>query len=583
MSASLYPRPQFRRERYEMLDGLWRYRLSDGESGDIRVPNVYQSRASGIGRPLPEGQIVYERAFDVPESWRGSRVILHFGAVDYEAAVYVNDQLVTRHSGGQTPFGADITPCLRESGPQSLRVEVRDEPCSDRIPRGKQSWTGAGAGIFYTPSTGIWQSVWMEPVPEAALTLLRCTPDIDRGTLAVEVEVSRECPLPCQVALTASLDGQICADAAFTLREWRGAAVLDLSGARTLRGAHFDSRLWWTPEHPVLFDLEAVLRVDGQPRDRVLSYFGMREVSCENGKFCLNHRPYPQRLVLDQGYWPEGLMTPPAPDAFRLDIERAKEMGFNGCRKHEKAEDPRFLYWADRLGYLVWGSVSSFYRFDETAASRHMAEWTQILQRDYNHPCIVCWDMLNESWGVPAIRCDKRQQAYADALYSLAHALDGTRPVISNDGWEQTRTDICALHSYRHGGPRDADQRAYFARMAARLDTLDRSGLLEERRAYAAGCAHAGQPVILSEYGGMALPGGDGWGYNVTADAGEFLRDFEDLVRVITESGLFCGFCYTQLTDVEQEQNGLMDAARRCKVPPEQLRQIMERHPFRVE
>ena len=577
-----YPRPQFYRERYQMLDGLWQYSLPEGERGQIRVPYVYQSAASGIGKPLPGGRITYERDFEVPADWQGQRVLLHFGAVDYRASVYVNGRHVISHEGGQTPFTADITPCLKK-GPQRLRVEVSDEQFSDRIPRGKQSWTGRGSGIFYTPSTGIWQSVWLECAPAAALTLLRYTPDAERGQLRVEIAVSEACPLPCRVDLTASLAGQDCAHAAVTLCEPRGDALLDLGHGKAILGGHFDRSFLWSPEHPTLFDLEARLTVDGQAQDRVQSYFGLRRVECREGRIYLNGRECPQRLILDQGYWPEGLMTPPEVDAFRVDIEAAKQMGFNGCRKHEKAEDPRFLHWADRLGYLVWGSMSSFYRFDETAASRHMADWAEILRRDYNHPCVVCWDMLNESWGVPDIREDKRQQAYADSLYALAHALDGTRPAISNDGWEQTRTDVCALHSYRHGGPQDQAQRACFRRALASLDALDRSGLLEEKRAFAQGYAYGGQPVVLSEYGGMSLPGIDGWGYNTAADPEEFLRDYEDLIRVITESGLFCGFCYTQLTDVEQEQNGLLTADRRFKLPPERLRAILDKYPLRTE
>ncbi|MDO4494134.1 MAG: glycoside hydrolase family 2 TIM barrel-domain containing protein [Clostridia bacterium] len=574
-----YPRPQFERAEYRSLNGEWNYSLPDGECGKIVVPYVCQSKASGIGKPLPGGEITCERTFSVPESWSGNRIVLHFGAVDYRADVYVNGKHAVSHGGGQSPFSADITDLLHASGEQSLRVEISDDPYEQRIPRGKQYWKDAGDWIFYTPSTGIWQEVWMEPVPVNALQLLRMTADTDRGCVRIEAEVGRKCKLPCKVTFFVTREGEPIADAAVTMRTRRTSVELELFHGDVKAGTHFDNGLCWSPENPVLFGLTAELDAGAGVCDRVESYFGMRKLSCVNGKLYLNNHPYEQRLVLDQGYWPDGLLTPPGPDAFRTDIEKAKQLGFNGCRKHEKAEDPRFLYWADKLGFLVWGATSSFYSYDETAADCHLAEWKALLQRDYNHPSIVCWDMLNESWGVPAIRGDKRQQAYADALYALAHAMDGTRPVISNDGWEMTHTDICALHSYQHGGNKDHAKRARFAETLKDLGTLSASALLEHHEAFAEGYAYAGQPVFLSEFGGTSFDFGGGWGYQAIHTEEEFLEDYDKLIGIIADSGLFCGYCYTQLTDVEQEKNGLMDADRNFKVDPEKFRALMEKHP----
>ncbi len=574
MNVSAYPRPQLRRQPYVNLDGPWEYVLPDGETGTILVPYVYQCKASGIGKMLPDDRITYQRTFQVPKEWRAHQVRLHFGAVDYFARVFVNGQLAASHEGGQTPFSCDIQGLLNPGEDQLLRVEVWDRREDQRLPRGKQSWQGEGEWIFYRPSTGIWQTVWMECVPENGVHALRLTPDVDAGVITMDLEMEDACQFPCQANFHISLQGQAVAEASLTLTEQRSRLSLDVFHGKVENGTHFTNGLCWSPETPTLFDLTVEICSGGNRCDWVESYFGMRKISCVGGKLYLNNHPYAQKLVLDQGYWPDGQMTPPNVDAFATDILGAKALGFNGCRKHEKAEDPRFLYQADKLGYLVWGSTASFYRYDEVSASRHLAEWSVLLKRDYNHPCIVCWDVLNESWGVPAIRSDKRQQRYATALYSLAHALDGTRPVVSNDGWEMTETDICALHSYQHGGPGKADMRKRFIQTLADLDTLSASGLLEHHQAFASGYRYLGQPIVLSEYGGLSLGQGNGWGYENAENEEEFLADYEDLMKAIVNSGLFCGFCYTQLTDVQQEQNGLMDAQRRFKVNPERMKAI---------
>ena len=571
-----YPRPQFRREAYQCLDGTWNYSLPNGETGVINVPYVYQCEASGIGKPLPEGKITYERTLHIPKEWEADIIRLHFNAVDYEAKVLINGHMAAHHVGGQIGFHVDLNDYLVPGSEQSLKVEVSDRPNDERIPRGKQTWKGKGHWIFYTPTTGIWQTVWMEPVPKASLQKMRFTPDVDHGTLEVALELEDTCPVPCQVSLTASLEGVPAAQATVTMYDPRTLVSLDILKGQVIAGTHFNNGLCWSPDSPTLFDLEAKVLVDGQVSDTVQSYFGMRKVNCVNGRMYLNNHPCPQKLVLDQGYWPGCLLTAPNTDAFKIDIEKAKAMGFNGCRKHEKAEDPRFLYWADKLGFMVWGAMASFYRYDELSATRHMREWLEAWARDYNHPSIVCWDVLNESWGVPAIRLDKHQQQYANALYAMAHAVDGTRPVVSNDGWEMTYTDVVALHSYQHGGPNDQHMRKVFKDNLKDLDTLSRSTLCEHHQAFAEGYKYEGQPIILSEYGGMALGQGEGdsWGYNTAQSTDEFLDDYEDLIRTIAESGLFSGFCYTQLTDVEQEQNGILTVDREFKVDPDRLKKI---------
>lgn len=568
-----YPRPQFVREDWLSLGGLWEFRLEGEPLREIQVPFVYQSALSGIGDSRACEQVYYRRRFRVPAGWQGRQVLLHFGAVDYSCRVFLNGQLCKEHTGGHTPFSADITRFLTQ-GEQTVEVEVSDPPQDEGIARGKQSWEQDPRFIWYTGSTGIWQPVWLEAVDAAHIETVRFTPDIDTGTVALALRLSPGCPLPCRCAVRIALGDEVFFDGEIALPHREGRLTVDLFGNRLLRGSfHFDG-LCWSPESPTLFDVRLTLRVGDAVRDRVDSYFGMRKIHIENGRLLLNNKPYYQKLVLDQGYWPDGLLTAPSDEAFRQDILLARAMGFNGCRKHEKAEDPRFLYWADRLGFLVWGAMASFISYTPRAAGQFTREWIELLERDYNHPCIVVWGMLNESWGVPDIRRDPQQQSFCQSLVHLAKALDPTRPVVSNDGWEQTGGDLCALHSYRHGEQSDPAQQARFAAALAGWEALEHGHALS-RPPYAQGFAYAGQPVLLTECGGISCGSeGNGWGYTTSANQAEFLQAYRRLIGAIADSDLLCGFCYTQLTDVQQEQNGLLTADRQPKFDPAAIREI---------
>ena len=574
-----YPRPDFVRKEWMSLNGSWSFRYGD-ENAQIEVPFVCQSKMSGIGKRIRDDHVVYERKFVVPGGWKGREVLLNFGAVDYRCSVFVNGNCVGSHTGGQTPFGFNITQYLNWAE-ESVRVEVEDPLGDENIPRGKQFWEDEPKFIWYTPSTGIWQSVWLEPVSGTCFQWVHFTPDIDEGTVKLDYQLSETSVLPCRVHVKIRLGENEIFHGNMLCNTALNSLTVDVFRKKAMEGSFHFTGNYWSPETPILYDvfMQADKEDTGAAADQVTAYFGMRKIHVENGKLYLNNQPYYQKLVLDQGYWEGGLVTAPADRDYCNDILKAKEMGFNGCRKHEKVEDPRFLYWADKLGFLVWEGMASFWSYTPQAAMAFTREWMDVIHRDYNHPCIIVWGMLNESWGVPRIYSSRQQQDFARALYYLARGLDTTRLVISNDGWEMTESDICAVHSYKHGEKEDCVQHAVFSEALKSVDSLH---LVMEKLPFVKGAAYAGQPVVLTECGGIAVkPGsmeetGQGWGYT-SALKSDFLDEYARIIGAVYESELLNGFCYTQLTDVEQETNGLLTSDHQFKFNPAEIRKINAR------
>lgn len=566
-----YPRPDFVREEWMSLNGEWDFYLN-GVKRRIQVPFVCQSSMSGIGERIDEDRVVYERTFHVPETWQGRKILMNFGAVDYRCRVWVNGQMAGGHEGGNTPFSLDITMLLSWEE-ETVRVEVFDWLKDETIARGKQFWEEEPRFIWYTPSTGIWQSVWLEPVDEDHLEKIYFTPDIDSGTVQIDYTLARSCKLPCQVEIAVSIRQELAFGGTFLAGERRGTVVADIFQKKALKCAFPFSETFWSPESPNLYDVLVTVTGKDGTKDQVRSYFGMRKIEARDGRIYLNNKPYYQKLVLDQGYWKDSLITAPSDEAYQEDIVKAKKLGFNGCRKHEKVEDPRFLYWADRLGFLVWEAMASFWMYTPEGASAFMREWTEVIQRDYNHPSIVVWGMLNESWGVPSIRADHRQKAFSKALYHMAHSLDSTRLVISNDGWEMTETDICAFHAYCHGERGNRRQQEKFADSLRTLEGLEN---IVEKPLFAESGVYRGQPVILTEFGGISISGSSGeWGYT-SVEKEEFLGEFRRIIKAVADSPEICGYCYTQLADVEQEANGLLTQEHDYKFSPEKIKEIQE-------
>lgn len=551
-----YPRPQFVRPHWHCLNGEWEFAFDDDNRGlekgwasgnrhldrTILVPYPFESKLSGIGDTGGHDTVWYRRQFSVPGQWQSRRVYLHFGAVDYRCHIWLNGTLIGAHIGGHTPVRLEVTRFLRREL-NTLVVRVKDPPTDPSIPRGKQSWKPQSEGIYYTRTTGIWQPVWLEAVADPHIVAVRILPDVDAMRARFDFDLRGAAQLRVKIG-----------DREWTAAEGEKTVVADLRGAPL-----------WTPENPHLLDVEFSFG-----EDHVQSYFGLRKVHTEGGKFFLNNKPYHQKLVLDQGYWPDGVLAAPSDEALKADIVWAKKFGFNGARKHQKVEDPRWLYWADTLGFLVWGEMANAHLFSADAAHRLLTEWQSVLARDFNHPCIVAWAPINESWGVPQIFEDPQQQAFVRALYWLTRSLDATRPVVDNDGWEHTEaTDLFTVHDYEKSGAKFSERWAALAQ--------DRKSLPEKvhRPLLVRGSDYRGQPLLLTEYGGIAyLPSfaqapEKSWGYGgIEPDEKSFLARYRDITRAVMAHPAFHGFCYTQLADVEQEINGLLTCERKPKVDP---------------
>jgi beta-galactosidase/beta-glucuronidase len=593
LPRSEYPRPQLRRRDWINLNGEWRFAFDDQDAGlargwqnltpydlhsgaapfdrSIVVPFCYQSKLSGIRETAFHDVVWYARTFDHSRD-RDGRLLLHFGAVDYHATVWVNGVHVASHEGGHTPFSADVTHALTEA--ENVVVVRAEDPSRDvTIPRGKQYWTEKPEGIFYTRTTGIWQTVWLEPVGRHRIGTLRLTPDVDTASIGLEVSIV-DCQPGMSLRVVVELDGEPVLEDTIGLPSARVQRSLPLlrvgASPDTPHLSEWPSPALWSPEAPNLYDLRLEL-VDagGGALDTVESYFGMRKIEVHGGKVFLNGRPLYQRLVLDQGYFPEGILTAPTDEDLRRDVELAREMGFNGARKHQKVEDPRYLFWADTLGLLVWGEMANAYQYSPDYVRRITAEWQEAVARDYNHPCIVTWVPMNESWGVPNLAHEPGQTEHLLSLYHLTRSIDQTRPVVSNDGWEHALTDLCTIHDYRDA---EALKESY---------KTDESAVAAEpanRPVYAPGYAYRGEPILITEFGGIAFSGevasAEGWGYSTATGAEDFLQRYKSMIEAILQSEPVQGFCYTQLTDVEQEINGLLTYDRKPKVPPESIREI---------
>ena len=588
-----YPRPQFVREAWQNLNGSWQFCFDDNNEGlaekwyldekefrdQIEVPFVYQCKLSGIQEDKSHEILWYKKSFEIETNGK-ERVLLHFGAVDYHAMIFLNGGLVCEHEGGHTSFTVDITDFLdRNKKEQSLAVRVYDPLEDELIPRGKQIWEDQPKGIWYTGTTGIWQTVWVEKVNHKYISDLKFTSLFDEGKESI-ICITEDTDFGDAIAYQISFEGNTICEGEVKCHNHTIKWDVDLIQNHIFRTNFHDNGWAWTPESPSLFEVLLVLKdAEGHVFDRVESYFGFRKVHKENGMVYLNNKPYYQKLVLDQGYWREGLMTAPADEAFKRDIELAKEMGFNGCRKHQKTEDPIFLYWADKLGFLVWGECASTVMYDPKAVKRLMTEWTEIIQRDYNHPSIIVWVPLNESWGIPNVHRNSMQQHFSQTMYHVLHALDDTRLVISNDGWEMTETDICAIHNYMHGQKEEVRKFAHYREMLANSRNLiDMPSTCWD--IYAKGFAHTGEPVMLTEFGGIGfeLSGEGAWGYTSVENEDDFLEDYTRIMDTIFDSVGLCGYCYTQLTDVEQEMNGLLTYDRRPKCDLKKIRAINERY-----
>jgi beta-galactosidase/beta-glucuronidase len=573
---SSHPRPQRRRIHWETLDGPWDFAMEREArwtrpsqvafSRTIQVPFAPETEASGIHDPGYHEACWYRRTFQPPTLPPGERLLLHFNAVDYFASVWVNGSHLIGHEGGYTPFTADLTDFAREGTPLTIVVRAEDDPLDLAKPRGKQDWELEPHSIWFPRTTGIWQTVWWERVPDTRIDSLRWTPNLERWEIGLDARICQP-KEGMRLHVRMEAHGQLLADDSYAV----------VAGEVNRRVAFSDpgiddhrNALLWSPHSPTLIDATlALVDPSGAVIDRVESYTALRAISIQGQTVLLNGRPYPLRFVLDQGYWPESGLTAPSTAALRTDVELAKAMGFNGVRKHQKIEDPRYYYWADRLGLLVWVEMPSAYRFTTRSIERLTREWVEVLHRDYSHPCVMAWVPFNESWGVPNLPEVPAQRHFVNAIYCLTKTIDPTRPVIGNDGWESSSTDIVGIHDYDD----------CVERIVARYQAHDSIPHLFQRERPGGrllaleGHPHAGQPVMLTEFGGIAYSNRRDkyWGYTLVPNPERLAERFTALLEAVRKLPSLAGFCYTQFADTYQEANGILHADRTPKFPIDQI------------
>lgn len=565
-----YPRPQLQRAEWRSLNGGWAFALDpaahwavpDEVTWDrsITVPFSPETERSGIHDRGLYRACWYRCSFEAPPLRTGHRLLLHFGAVDYAATVWIDGTLAMHHEGGYTPFTVDVTDFLSGDRRHEIAVRAEDDPADLAKPRGKQDWKREPHSIWYPRTTGIWQTVWLERVPSTWIRSIRWTPSLDRWELGLEGWLAGERRDDLRLEVILRVGENLLAQDTYAVSRGEIHRRIALSDPGI---DDYRNDLLWSPASPTL--IEATLELwtrDAILLDTVRSYTALRAVAVQGDRIVLNGRPYTLRMVLDQGYWPETGYTAPDDDALRRNVELAKEMGFNGVRKHQKVEDPRYLYWADRLGLLVWAEMPSAYRYTSQSIERVVREWTHVVARDYSHPCLVAWVPFNDSWGVPNLPESPAERHYVQALYHLTKTLDPTRLVVGNDGWEAVATDVIGIHDY---GSAELIARRYHAADARpRILRRERPG---GRLLVLNGDKDVEHPVVLSEFGGIAVTAKDTWGYSRCDTPEAFAERYLELLRVVRSVDLLAGFCYTQFADTYQEANGLLCADRTPKIP----------------
>ena len=562
-----HPNPQWERETWKNLNGPWEFEFDFGCSAverrlwekerfdrEILVPFCPESRLSGIGYTDFINGVAYRRNFELSQEELSGRVLLHFGAVDYEASVYVNGTLVGSHKGGYTSFCFDITKHVAP-GPNTLFVAVKDDVRSGLQPKGKQAHLYASSGCDYTRTTGIWQTVWLEFVPERHIQSAKYYPDPANGKVTVTGLVQGQGTLQ----LTALWEDKPVGEAALSVEDGFFTAQLDLS----------ETHLW----EPGKGGLYTLLLSFGE--DRVKSYFGLRTAKFQGRKFLLNGKSLFQRFVLDQGFYPDGIYTAPTEEDLVKDIQLSFAAGFNGARLHEKVFEARFLYHCDRLGYLVWGEYPNW-GLDHAhplSTETYLNQWSEAVERDFNHPAIIGWCPFNETWGY---REEREKNALLTSLYKLTKRLDPTRPCIDSSGNYRILSEVYDIHDY------DQDTQSFQARWDGLTDRIRETGGVipaedpffnsapegPSGRAPFFNQPYDNQPIFVSEYGGIRWPDDtvEGWGYgNAPATPEEFFARYKGLTEALLNNPEIFGFCYTQLYDVEQEVNGLYTYGRAQK------------------
>lgn len=582
-----YPRPQMVRPDWLNLNGPWQFEIDAGDTGlerglrerdlagTITVPFAPESELSGIGNTDFMPAVWYRRTVTIPAEWAGRRTLLHFGAVDHDATVWVNGVEVVRHRGGFSPFTADLSGVARPGEEATIVVRARDSRHGPQA-RGKQSTRYHNYECLYTRTTGIWQTVWLEPVPDVHLRRPRITPDVAGSAFTVVAPLSANRPGNSVRVTVSDPDGVVVAG---TVR-----ADIDLSPTVRLELPAGRVRLW-EPGDGFLYDVKIeLLDAAGAVIDAVDSYAGLRSVSIDGKRLLINGKPVFQRLVLDQGYYPDGLMTAPSDEALLRDIELSLAAGFNGARLHQKVFEERFLYHADRLGYLVWGEFGDWGSHAE-GEHKHTAsfvtQWLEVLERDVSHPSIIGWCPLNETGQVIHDHLTHLDDV-TRGMFLATKLADPTRPVIDASGYSHRvpETDVYDSHNYEQEPEAFAEQLSGLSKDQPYVNDIEGRPISVPYR---------GQPYFVSEYGGIwwnpelagteqAADRSTSWGYGQRVRTEEeFHERFAGLTGVLLDDPDMFGYCYTQLTDVFQEENGIYRFDRSTKLDVSRVRAAQTR------
>lgn len=558
-----YPRPQFVRNNWTNLNGEWDFTLDDEKIGEqkeffkifpkdkkIIVPYTYETKMSGINDQSVHENIWYFKNVDIKEI--NNKYILHFEGSDFITKLWINGKYVGMNIGGYHRFSFDITKFLIE-GNNNFTIKVEDS-LSKSQPRGKQRYKNESWKCWYVQTTGIWKTIWLEEVPNTYIISSKLTPNYDENNVKVELltNINEDTNANYELETEILFDNRIINIDKRTIEKDLIKYVIDIKDNEVKH---------WSPETPNLYDINYKLYKDGELIDEVSSYFGMRKISIDKDKLLLNDKEIYLKMLLDQGYWAESGLTPPNEEALIKDIELVKEYGFNGIRKHQKIEDERFLYYCDINGILVWSEMANCYEFNDISNKYFTDEWQKVVEQNYNHPSIITWVPINESWGIPEVSTNIEEQQFTEKIYNITKSLDITRPVICNDGWQHTIADIITIHDYKQSG--EELYNVYNSNLDILNNEIPHNG---DRKLFSEGYKYNGQPIIMSEYGGIALNSELGWGYGKQVkDENEFIERFEALTNAIKNTKYICGYCYTQLTDVQQEINGLVDENRNPK------------------
>lgn len=575
-----YPRPQFVRKEWENLNGEWNFIFDDNDEGETReyfkkfplsgkiiVPFTYETKLSEIEDDTVHYIVWYNKKINIrKEQIENKKIILNFEGSDYKTKIWINGNYIGENIGAYSRFSLDIEKYVIE-GKNDITIKVEDSLSKDQ-PRGKQRYRKESWKCWYIQTTGIWKTIWIEWVYKKYLKGVKIISKTDKVILEVETNLLEQ-DIEKQkyyIETEISFNGQILNKIKKMI--FNNYEKIELNIVKA--GIKHDIQKW-SVNSPNLYDITYKLYCEDKVLDTVNSYFGIRDIAIKGNRIFLNNEELYLKFILDQGYWKESHLTPPNEDSLIKDIESVLAFGYNGIRKHQKVEDERFLYWCDVKGVLVWGEMANCYNFDDNSLQNFTNEWIRVVKQNYNHPSIITWVPINESWGIPEVSICEKEQNFANSLYYLTKSMDNTRPVISNDGWEHTISDIITIHDYKQ-----EDELLYqeytYKDMKILNNLREYNG---KHKLFAKGYKYEGQPVIISEYCGIAINSKEGWGYGKQVkDKKELIERFTKLTNAIKKIPYISGYCYTQLTDVQQEINGLMDEKRRYKVEPSIIRNI---------